>query len=627
MPDVTPAGDPHLGGGASAERRLQAIRRHIRRLEEHTRRLQARADRYSWLRLAVAAAGLGLSAAAYLAGGVWPLVACLVASLAAFGLAVWLHRRVQEGLARHLLLRQLQQEQVARGTLDWEAMPATFPQTARPEHPFEADLDLAGPRSLHRLLDRATTHGGSRRLRDWLAAPEPDPAEIERRQALVRELAPRFLLRDRLALNAILAARGYRTWRAEALLGWLAQHPPEATLRRWLLLLAALAGLNALLFIANRLGLLPPWWQATLALYLGLWLARSRVATAALNEAASLQGAFRQIHAALGQLERLSYAGTPHLRALCAPFLDRAHRPSAYLGSINRILAAMGLRSNPLLGFLLNAVVPWDFYFAHRLARRKIELARRAPAWLEIWFDLEALGSLANLAYLQPEYTMPALHAGDADGRPVFQARGLGHPLLPAGSKVRNDFAVAELGQVAILTGSNMAGKSVFMKTVGANLALAQAGGPVDALALEAQPCRLFTCMGIADSVTGGISYFYAEVRRLKALLAELERADRPPLFYFVDEILRGTNNRERRIGSRAYVRALAGSRGTGLIATHDLELARLAEEVPQVRNLHFRDHLEGNRMAFDYILRPGPSPTTNALRIMELEGLPIGDD
>jgi DNA mismatch repair ATPase MutS len=287
----------------------------------------------------------------------------------------------------------------------------------------------------------------------------------------------------------------------------------------------------------------------------------------------------------------------------------------------------MGLRANPVLGFVLNAIVPWDFYFAHRLARIKVQLARRAPAWLEVWFELEALGSLANLAYLHPEYTMPVLRAGSGEVGPVFEAKGLGHPLLPAGSKVRNDFDVPGLGRVAILTGSNMAGKSVFMKTVGTNLALAQAGGPVDALALETLPFRLFTSMGITDSVTGGISYFYAEVRRLKALLGELQRPGASPLFYFVDEILRGTNNRERRIGSRAYVRALAGGRGVGLIATHDLELARLAEELPQVRNLHFRDHLEGSRMVFDYVLRTGPSPTTNALRIMELEGLPVGEE
>jgi DNA mismatch repair ATPase MutS len=130
--------------------------------------------------------------------------------------------------------------------------------------------------------------------------------------------------------------------------------------------------------------------------------------------------------------------------------------------------------------------------------------------------------------------------------------------------------------------------------------------------------------MGISDSVTDGISYFYAEVKRLKALLAELEAGQTWPLLFCIDEIFRGTNNRERLIGSRAYVRALAGKHGLGFIATHDLELAKLADEVPQVVNYHFRDHVIDDRMAFDYTLRPGPCPTTNALTIMQLEGLPV---
>jgi DNA mismatch repair ATPase MutS len=130
--------------------------------------------------------------------------------------------------------------------------------------------------------------------------------------------------------------------------------------------------------------------------------------------------------------------------------------------------------------------------------------------------------------------------------------------------------------------------------------------------------------MNISDSVTDGISYFYREVKRLKALLDALEADHALPLLFLIDEIFRGTNNRERLIGSQAYVRALAGKQGLGLIATHDLELAKLEGVVPQVENYHFRDHVEGKRMAFDYLLRPGPSPTTNALRIMELEGLPV---
>lgn len=169
-----------------------------------------------------------------------------------------------------------------------------------------------------------------------------------------------------------------------------------------------------------------------------------------------------------------------------------------------------------------------------------------------------------------------------------------------------------------------MSGKSTFLRTVGINLVLAYAGGPVVADALQARPLRLFTCIQVHDSLSDGISYFYAEVRRLKALLEALEAAQPEPLFYLIDEIFRGTNNAERQIGSRAYLQALVGKRCAGLLSTHDLELAHLAAEMPALYNYHFREEVLEGRMIFDYILRPGPCPTTNALRIMKNEGLPV---
>jgi DNA mismatch repair ATPase MutS len=148
----------------------------------------------------------------------------------------------------------------------------------------------------------------------------------------------------------------------------------------------------------------------------------------------------------------------------------------------------------------------------------------------------------------------------------------------------------------------------------------------VDAAELSLLPFRLFTTINVSDSLPDGISYFYAEVRRLKLLLDELKRADPYPLFFLIDEIFRGTNNRERQIGSRAYVEALAGGHGVGAISTHDLELVRLADALSEVTNYHFREEVQAGRLVFDYRLRPGPSPSTNALKIMQLEGLPVGD-
>jgi hypothetical protein len=475
------------------------------------------------------------------------------------------------------------------------------------------------------LLDTAVSYEGSQRLRNWLAAPAPEPEQAIRRQRVVRELTPLHLFRDKMVLNAMEAAGARRTWKANQLVEWLQAGDTSGAPRRWLLLFGAWAVLNTILLVANLLGWLPPWWQITLAAYLGLWLLWSRNMEAAADQATALEGALRQLLAVFAQLETFSYRDTPHFRALCEPYLDPVHRPSKYLARITRVVAAMGLRENPLLRLILNALLPWDAYLAYRLNRTRADLGDRGAAWMDVWFELEALASLANLGYLNPDYSFPDLIIAEGQG-PVepFAAQDLGHPLIPDGEKVCNDFRVSELGQVAVITGSNMAGKSVFLKTVGVNLSLACAGGPVNARHLRTVPFRLFTSMGISDSVTDGISFFYAEVKRLKALLAELERVHVLPLLFCIDEIFRGTNNRERLIGSRAYLRALAGKHGLGFIATHDLELAKLADELPQVRNYHFRDQVVDDRMAFDYLLLPGPSPTTNALRIMQLEGLPV---
>jgi DNA mismatch repair ATPase MutS len=330
------------------------------------------------------------------------------------------------------------------------------------------------------------------------------------------------------------------------------------------------------------------------------------------------------MHAVFRRLERRNYSRTPHLRALCAPLIDPDRQPSHYLRVLALVVAATGVQGNPVIAALLNLSLPWGLFFAYRLDRLRIELAERAPVWLEVWYELEALGSLANFAKLNPGTTFPTFALEETE--PVLEARAIAHPLLGETGKVRNDFSFAHLGDIVILTGSNMAGKSTFLKALGANLALAYAGGVVDAEALTTRFLRIFTCIKVSDSVTGGISYFYAEVQRLKALLVALEMPHPLPLFFVIDEILRGTNNRERLLGSRAYIAALSHQRGVGLIATHDLELAKLADSFPNIRNFHFRDEVRDDKMVFDFRLRAGPSPTTNALKIMRSAGLPVDE-
>jgi hypothetical protein len=610
------------------EARRRALHQEVDRLRRRLADLRRISYRYSWTRLILFFAGLLTSGAAFYLAGIGPVLVSLSVFVLLFGSAVYYHRQINASIDRHQVWLQIKSAHIARMGLDWEHIPTSFGYRPQYQHPFEVDLDVVGEHSLFRLIDTAVSYEGSQRLRAWLTTPVPEIQQTIRRQQLVRELAPLSLFRDKLVLNTTIAPGAKRTWDAEQLTTWLEHHTPDLALQTWLLLTSALAALNIVLFVIHRLGLIPPIWQITFLLYLGLILAKSRATGEVFEEAATLEDALRQLGAAFGQLERSSYHHTPHLKTLCAPFLDDRHRPSIYLRRITRVLAAMGVRGNPIAWFALNALLPWDFFFTRRLNKHKAELAQYAPIWMDVWFDLEALSSLANLAYLNPGYTFPDFLTGAHPEPPaVFDAQRLGHPLIRDDEKVCNDFVIAELGGVTIVTGSNMAGKSVFLKTVGANLALAYAGGAVNAQSLRTSLFRLFTSIQVTDSVTDGISYFYAEVKRLKALLSELEGDHSLPLFFFIDEIFRGTNNRERLLGSLAYIHTLVDKHGVGLIATHDLELTKLADQIPEIRNLHFRDAVLDGRMVFDYTLRAGPCPTTNALKIMEMEGLPVPSD
>jgi DNA mismatch repair ATPase MutS len=315
------------------------------------------------------------------------------------------------------------------------------------------------------------------------------------------------------------------------------------------------------------------------------------------------------------------------LRALCEPFYqDREHRPSSLLKKIARIASAATLQKNLLLWIIVNVLVPWDSYIAYRFHQYKSQVATYLPVWLDIWLELEALNSLANFAYLNPENVLPEIFpcVGQDNHNALFQACDLGHPLIPQQQKVVNDFALDKLGEIDIITGSNMSGKSTFLRTLGVNLCLAYAGGPVNASLFRTSLFRVFTCIRISDSVTEGYSYFFAEVKRLKTLLTAVESGDTMPVFFLIDEIFKGTNNRERRIGSEAYISALVGHNCLGVISTHDLDLVALADTLSGIRNYHFKEDVIDGEMVFDYILRTGPSPTTNALKIMQLEGLPV---
>jgi hypothetical protein len=604
--------------------RLNRLENRIARLERRTEQLEKLSNKYWKARRVLFVCGVLLALLSCRYSGqilAWSLAA---SSMTLFCTVAVYHRKVRDSITANSLMLDIKQIQVARIHLDWERLPLSDQSPSEATHPFATDLDITGERSLHRLLDSAVTREGSRRLKSWLLDIRPDALIIKKRQSLVHELKDYSLFRDKLQLRSRLASgdtkRQAGQWDSRVLVDWLEHPVRKDPLLGTVRLLGLLAALNITLILASVFGVAPPIWPAAFIAYVGVMIARQARIGAAWGEVQELEKVLYRFRAVFQYLESRQYANRPGLAEICAPFVETRKRPSAELKRLGRIASALGLRTNAILWLLVHAFIPWDYFFTYRLDLLKQDLEQLLPVWLDAWYELEAVNSLANFAYLNPTYVFPELTSAPM----VFEGSALGHPLIKPEVKVCNDFELNEHLRIVILTGSNMAGKSTFVRTVGVNLSLSYAGAPVNADRLLVSLFRVFTCIKVSDSVQDGLSYFYAEVKRLRSLLLATEIEQELPVLFLIDEIFRGTNNRERHIGGRAFIQALASRSTTvGIIATHDLDLVKLADEIPGIANFHFREEVRDGRLDFDYLLRTGPCTTTNALHIMRIEGLP----
>ena len=609
------------------QKRLTQLQKQLAWLQKIENQLLQKDKRFFWYRLSsFGAAWVGAILVRFLIpGGYW--VAVFIFFMFVFLVVILFHRKLDQVRYRYQNTSQWVKDQISRLSLDWSQIPPSQHfKLDENGHPFASDLNLYGPKSLFQLLDSTVSFGGSQRLQDWLLFPKLDVLQIQKRQLQVNEMVSLTGFR-----------RAYQTmgnetqkdaparWDEQPLLSWLGQRADKPAFNGWLMGLSVLAVINLTLFILATLGLMNPFWQFGLILYAAIYLFKYQEYKSLFEEAFTLNQSLQAIKSTFSLLETYPFPASGPLREIVKGFTRDGEQPSKILRKITWITSAASLQNNQILWLFVNVLIPWDLWFAKILDSYKTKLNQLIPAWLDIWYEIDALASLANFAYLNPEYHFPDVLDVDSSLKcPIIQASDLGHPLIPSGSKVTNTFNVNELGEIALITGSNMSGKSTFLRTMGVNFVLAFAGAPVNASQMKLVLLRLFTCIQVSDFLADGFSYFYAEVRRLKSLLDLANDGQNIPVFYLIDEIFRGTNNQERRIGSQSYVRALAKSRACGMISTHDLELAKLGSENHHILNYHFRDDVLNDRMVFDYKLRSGPSPSTNALKIMKTEGLPV---
>jgi hypothetical protein len=608
------------------------------------------------VRLLIAAGAVGLVGALVwtaLSPAAWGAVAGLGL---VFVVLVIAHQRAFARRARAAAVKRFHDRGLDRLTGGWTAHLGDGSSFRAPDHPYSGDLDIFGPASLFQLLNVAETSFGERALAAALAQPmsrsqaappravspsAPDARlhdsgavdgerddqawleELRARQVAVKELAAKVSFRERLSSIAHVVSSEKPD--PTPFVDWAETAPPMGVSRvvlalSWIFPFCAVVSMA----LGSTLGLPRGSWIAVILgefAFLAAHRAKTRPILAA---ASSREGSLARFRDVFEVIEGETFEASPFRRLTEELSLGGAS-VTREMATLARIIGFVDARQNEVFRAFIGPILLWDFHCAVALDRWRARAGGRVRRWFGVLGELEALASLAGFAFDHPEHAWP-----DLDPTAGFEAVALGHPLLAASDRVDNDvrlpgpFASGTTERALVVTGSNMSGKSTLLRAVGVNAVLAMAGAPACAKRLTVGRVSVATSMRVSDSLEAGISHFLAELKAIKRVV-DLAGA-RPPVLFLLDEILHGTNSRERLIGARAILRSLIDLSAFGAVSTHDLGIAeRVPELEGRVRNVHFEEQVDASgTMTFDYRLRDGVVQSSNALRLMRAVGLDV---
>jgi hypothetical protein len=523
------------------------------------------------------------------------------------------HERIADALENARRLARFYQAGEKRLSDAWMDIGDTGGRYLDPAHPYAPDIDIFGAGSLYQLLSICRTRSGEDRLAEWLQAPAAS-AEIVARQEAVRELCERLTLREEIALlgqdtGAAVAPEGLARW-------------GEADTARIPLADRLIAGCLATVNIACTV------YSAThhngypLAIAVAITSLFNRPRAEWITKAIKTVGKASKPLSVLAELmariEREPVESARLWEIHHALGVDGGEAASARIRRLEKLVAYLEATLN--MAFMPVAyLLLWQFQFAAAIQNWRAANGPHLRRWMDATGDFEALGSLANFAFENPGATYPEI----VTGKPEIVAEGLEHPLLPRDTRMGNDVTITSQKPLLIVSGSNMSGKSTLMRTLGTNIVLALAGAPVLARRMRLSPLNVGASIRTQDSIQGGVSRFYAEIKRIRQVV-DLAGGN-VPLLFLLDEILHGTNSHDRRIGAEAILRSLVSAGALGIVTTHDLALAKLADD-PALGavNVHFEDHIKDGKMVFDYQLRSGVVEKSNAIELMRAVGLDV---
>ncbi len=592
----------------------EIYRDNLGKLNEKLNRLNQKKTALAWLRLGSFLASV---AALWL---VWPqgwlpVIATFVVLFGIFLYIVSIDIDNNEAIENTRLLIQLQEQELAALDHQFTQFPDGH-QWAPSLHEYALDLDIFGRASVFQYINRATSEQGQQLLASWLLAPAPANV-IEERQQAIKELTPQTAWRQQ--LQAYGMTRTITLSTEKNIAAWLKEKNQFIDKFYWKLLRWLLPASSCTILVLHLAGIIPgKQFYPLMLLFLVIALTISKMIMPAYTRLNKITAELETLSASVRWIEKANFESFA-LISLKKKYDTEDRVASHTIHRLKKILDRLDYRLNPIVFIPLSIFLCWDLQQAFALEKWKTTNKQQVGEWFAGLAEFEVLSSLANLSFNHPGWCFPAISSKEA----VFITDEMGHPLIQPGKRVNNSFATAGTSQLGLITGSNMAGKSTFLRSAGVNIVLAMMGSPVCARRLVVSPMKVMSSMRISDNLEENTSTFYAELKKLKEIIEAVNRNEK--VFLLLDEMLRGTNSADRHIGSMALIRQLIHHKGNGLVATHDLELAGLTSEYPDnIHNYHFDVQVANNELYFDYKLKEGICRSMNATILMKKIGIEL---
>jgi ABC-type multidrug transport system fused ATPase/permease subunit len=526
------------------------------------------------------------------------VIGSIILGIIIFLILVTRHSKIQYRKAKLKALLQLNETELNVLKREFEDLPAGE-QYKNPEHEFSQDIDIFGKQSFFQYLNRTALKEGEENLAAKLTSNSI--THIESKQEAIQELSEKVELRQNFTADAILVDTETT---ASSIVNWVNTY--KTFVPKWMAWFPSLFSVISLVVITAYFFNVISGAQLLLWFVIGLGFTGAFLKR--INELSShvslAQSTFQQYFKLLKLIEDAEFK-SELLKNFQNQIQSDAVKASQILKLLSKHIDGLDQRNNVLLGIVLNGFMLRDLTQSLKIERWIQSHASQVQSWFEVIAEVDAYNSLANFRFNHPQYIFPEIKAKGS----FTKTKGAVHPLIDPEDAVRNDFEIKD-NQFFIITGANMAGKSTFLRTVSIQIVMSNVGLPVCATSCEYVPTKLITSMRTVDSLADEASYFFAELTRLKYIVDEIQT---DKYFIVLDEILKGTNSTDKAIGSRKFVERLVKANAIGIIATHDLSLCEVAEELPQVQNYYFDAEIINDELHFDYTLKEGICQNMNA--------------